>query len=142
MSPTTNLVRPPKILRYCLAVLVMVAACGTDDPGPPPTPPTYTELFTKYFATGTPGHCANALCHFDDRNGWACGTNKDTCYAGMVSIELINPANPKLSMIGDPKNSSITWINPNGAMPQDAIKPFPEGRDAILAWVAAGAPNN
>lgn len=138
MSPTTNLARKPQILRYCLAALVMVAACGMDSA----PPPTYTELFTRFFAPGTPGHCANAACHLDDSNGWACGTTKDTCYAGMVSIELINPANPKLSLIGDPRNSPINWISVSGPMPQDAVMPFPEGRDAILAWVAAGAPNN
>lgn len=137
MSSTTKLVTERSVLRYCLAALVTVAACGTDS-----TAPTYTELFTKYFAPGTPGHCAAAGCHLDASNGWACGTTKDTCYTGMVGIALINPGSPMLSLIGDPKNSPINWVNPNGAMPQDAAMPFPEGRDAILDWVAAGAQNN
>jgi hypothetical protein len=139
------------VLPGCLAALVAVAACGTDGmdsqntPCTPPansTAPTYTELFTRYFAQGTPGHCATAECHFDSSNGWACGTSKDTCYAGMLSVDLINPGNPKTSVIGDPKNSPLRWINPNGPMPQDAAMAFPEGRDAILAWVAACAQNN
>lgn len=144
MSPTTNLMRERKVIRYWLAALVVVAACGSDtsapDAGGPP--PTYSELYTKYFAADTPGHCANAECHFDNRNGWACGPNKDTCYTGMVGVSIINPANPKSSVIGDPASSPLRWINPNGPMPQDTPMPFPEGRAAILAWVAAGAQNN
>ena len=152
MSPTTNLVMNRRVLRSCLAALVVVAACGSDSGAPdaagvctPPktsTAPTYSQLYTKYFAAGTPGHCATDGCHLDAINGWACGTNKDTCYTGMVGIEIISPANPLASVIGDPKNSPLSWINLNGNMPQDTPMAFPEGRDAILAWVAACAQNN
>jgi len=154
MLQTTNLVTKRQVLRCCLAALVVVAACGSDSAPPPPpdaggcppppgsTAPTYTELYTKYFADGKPGHCATAGCHLDASNGWACGTNKDTCYAGMVNIDLISPAAPQQSRIGDPQNSPLSWINLNGNMPQDAVMPFPEGRDAIRAWVAACAQNN
>jgi len=142
-------------MHHCFAALAILAACGSlsNTPAPdavanctPPlngTAPTYTELFTKYFAPNTPRHCATAGCHADPgATTWLCGTTPGTCYAGMVSIGLINPANPKLSMIADPKISPLTWLNPKGAMPQDAASAFPEGRDAILAWVAACAPNN
>jgi hypothetical protein len=116
---------------------VAVAACGIDT-----TTPTYTALFRRYFAPGTPGHCATAGCHLDDSNGWACGTTKETCYQGMVGIDLINLQDPQRSAIGDPKNSPLRWINLNGPMPQDNPQPFPEGRDAIVDWVAAGAQDN
>jgi hypothetical protein len=111
---------------------------------PPPgsTAPTYSQLYTRYFAAGTQGHCATDGCHLDASQGWACGTNKDTCYAGMVGVEIINPMNPRASVIGDPKASPISWVNVNGPMPQDNAVPFPEGRDAIMAWVAACAQNN
>ncbi len=148
MPPTTNLVMKRNVLRYCLAALVVVAACGSDSGGPTPDAapaPTYTELYTKYFAVGTPGHCANALCHADASNGWACGADKDTCYNGMATIPgftMINPSNPKASVIADPASSPLLWVNVNGFMPEDALMPFPEGRDAIKAWVAAGAQNN
>jgi hypothetical protein len=136
MSRTTNLV----------IGLLVVAACGSDTAGPAPdaAAPTYTELFTRYFAPGTRGHCATDSCHAGPNfNIWLCGTDKDTCYSGMVTMAgLINPSNPKASLIADPANSPLSWINPNGPMPQDAAGPFPEGRDAILAWVAAGAQNN
>jgi hypothetical protein len=106
--------------------------------------PTYTELYDKYFAVGKPGHCATAGCHGDpEHNVWLCGTSKDTCYTGMVTEGLINTTNPIASLIADPKNSPLKWINADhGFMPQDAVMAFPEGRDAILAWVAACAQNN
>jgi hypothetical protein len=155
MLPTTKLMMERKIFRSCLAALVVVAACGSDGGTPAPdapsgacvppkdgTAPTYSELYTKYFAAGTPGHCATSLCHLDSSNGWACGTDKNTCYAGMVSINIIRPASPLLSSIADPKISPLRWFNPNGPMPQDTPGPFTEGRDAIKAWVDACAQNN
>jgi hypothetical protein len=151
MSPITNVVMKRQALRAVLAALVVVAACKLESVGPMPdagpcmpsnTAPTYTELYTKYFAADTPGHCATSGCHLDALNSWACGTDKDTCYTGMVGIGLINPANPLASRIGDPQNSALSWMNINGNMPLDDIAPFPEGRDAILAWVAACAQNN
>jgi hypothetical protein len=136
-----------------LAIVSVVAACGVDNAVPgdavapcmPPasgSAPTYTELYTRYFAPNTPGHCATTDCHLDGVQGWACGLNKATCYKGMVDIGLINPSAPTTSLLGDPKRSLLSWVNPFGSMPQDAVGPFPEGRDAILAWVAACAQND
>jgi len=140
MSSTTNLVMKRKLLRYGLAALVMIAGCGMDNGDPAPT---YTELYAMYFAVGTPGHCATAMCHADAlASGWACGADKNTCYNGMVSIGIIDPTTPRASTIADPANSPLRWFNPNGIMPQDALMPFPEGRDAIKAWVDAGAKND
>jgi hypothetical protein len=151
---------------FAFVALVLCEACGTapgsaPEPGTPPDPlrpdppsapciapavgnaPTYTELFDQYFAKGRPGHCATAGCHAEPGfNEWLCGDSKDSCYAGMVQIGLINPKNPLASMIGDPTQSPLSWVNPTGNMPFDATGPFPAGRDAILAWVAACAENN
>ena len=111
------------------------------DAGPAPT---YTQLFNDYFAPGKPGHCATSGCHADPgHNVWLCGTTKDSCYAGMVGVGLIDPANPTHSSIADPVRSPLTWFNmAGGNMPFDAQGENPEGRDAISAWVAAGAQNN
>ena len=136
-----------------LAVMVVWAGCATDptpiDQGPPCVPPaastapTYADLYAQYFAPGQPGHCANAGCHNDPgHNEWLCGPDKDSCYAGMVSIQLFDPVHGDRSMIGDPKLSPLTWINPTGNMPFDAQGAFPAGRDAILAWVAECARND
>ena len=132
MSPTTKL---------AMTVLLTVAACGIDTAGPP----TYTALFNRYFAPGTRGHCANVGCHNGaNYNIWLCGPTKDTCYQGMAgpAAGLIDTANPAASLIANPKISPLSWIDPEGPMPFDGPGPFPEGRDAILAWVFAGAPND
>jgi hypothetical protein len=60
----------------------------------------------------------------------------------MVQVGLIDVKNPSASLIGDLSESPLSWINPTGDMPFDKTGPFPEGRDAILAWVAACAPND
>ena len=153
--PTPNIATRSQ--RALLVLLVSLAACGSDSPGPSPGPdaapgcvpppgntaPTYTQLFARYFAPGTPGHCANDNCHNGQFNTWQCGFTKDSCYRGMATMGgLINTSNPTASVIGDPRNSPLSWINPNGPMPFDTPGPFPEGRDAILAWVAACAQNN
>jgi hypothetical protein len=140
--------------RLAALALVVVAACGgmdtagSDDaraPCVPPaagTAPTYTELYTKYFAANTKGHCATAGCHLDGSQGWTCGLTKNTCYQGMVAIQLIDPTTPTASVIADPKSSPLSWINPNGPMPQDTPGSFPEGATAIAKWAAACAQNN
>src|SRR5262245_3039837 len=133
MPPTTNL---------AMTLVLLVAACGTDTavtPDAAVTPPTYSELYTRYFAPGTPGHCAKAGCHGDpNHTTWLCGDTQDTCYAGMASPQagLIDTTAPQKSLIGDLKLSPLSWVSPNGPMPIDTPGPFPEGRDAILAWVA------
>jgi hypothetical protein len=60
----------------------------------------------------------------------------------MVRAGLINVTNPAHSALGDPQRSPISWVNPGGDMPFDSNTPEPEARDAILAWVAACAPND
>lgn len=120
------------------------------DAGPapcvPPAPgsaPTYTQLYTMYFAPNTEGHCAKAGCHGQPGYfSWLCGPDKTTCYDGMVSARLIDTANPRASAIADPMTSPLRWINLNGAMPADRVREFTEGRNAIQAWVAACAQNN
>ena len=113
---------------------------------PSASAPTYSQLYTQYFAAGsTPGHCANDNCHGEiGFNIWKCGSNKSTCFQGMIGDALINAADPIASRLGDPKTSPLTWINTNGTgfMPQDALGPNPAGRDAILAWLRACAMNN
>ena len=150
MSPNPNHV----ICGLLLLAALALAACGSDSTGTPDAiascvpsapAPTYSELFTKYFAPGTPGHCANNGCHGGPSFYiWECGLTKDSCYRGMSSAmaRLIDTQNPAASQIGDPKSSPISWVNPGGQMPYDTPGAFPEGRDAILAWVAACAQNN
>src|SRR3954465_15327602 len=57
------------LTRTSLLLGTFALACGTPTEGiadPPRQPaPTYTELYTSYFALGTPGHCATTGCHAD-----------------------------------------------------------------------------
>ena len=137
-----------------VSVLVGVFALGcgaSSDAAPAPVDPleagpapTYSELYSTYFAAGTSGHCATAGCHALPSNTvWLCGTTASDCYAGMVMVHLINPSDPTHSEIANPAISNLVWINPAGGnMPFDAQVENPEGRDAIKAWVAAGAQDN
>jgi hypothetical protein len=139
----------------CIAVVIVLASCAGPAPTVAPdsaapcvpptagTAPSYSELYAKYFAPNTPGHCATAHCHADPgHDTWLCGTDASTCYPGMVQVGLINVKNPTASLIGDASQSPLSWISPTGDMPFDITGPFPDGRDAILAWVAACAQND
>lgn len=145
-------------MKVSVLVAVVTVGCGATprrDPAPEPVPsvacvppanasaPTYGELFTRYFAAGTPGHCATAHCHgTTGPNAWLCGDSADSCYRGMVKVGLIDLQNPAHSSIADPEQSALSWVNPSGDMPFDAAGPLPEARDAITAWVAACALND
>jgi hypothetical protein len=139
----------PTPLLWIIALLV--SACATplsssEDavaPGDADAAPSYEELFTTYFDKGTQGHCATSGCHADPgHNVWLC-TNKDACYQGMVEVGLIDTTDPTRSDIADARRSPLTWINPAGGnMPLDAQGDNEAARQAIEAWVAAGAMND
>jgi hypothetical protein len=130
-------------------LLVFATACSSAAPAPAneadatTAPPTYRDLFTMYFAPGTPGHCATAGCHADPgHNVWTCN-DEESCYQGMIEVRLIDPDNPEQSDLIDEHRSPLTWINPNGGnMPLDAQGANELGRAAIEAWIAAGAPRD
>lgn len=144
------------LFTLALPALWITAACGgsaaASDPDanapcePSSNAPTYSQLYTKYFAVGTPGHCATDGCHNGAGfNIWFCGSDKNTCYQGMtgtLSGPLVDPAHPAMSLIIDRQTSPLSWFNPGGPMPFDAMGPFPEGAAAIHAWVCNGAKND
>jgi hypothetical protein len=141
------------ISRVAVLVGAFTLACGSapDAPAPNLEPsldaspaPRYSELFERYFAPDTAGHCANAGCHADPGHTvWRCGPTKDDCYAGMSEIGLIDGATPAHSAIVDPHRSPLTWINPTGGnMPLDAQGQNSAAGEALRAWVAAGARND
>ena len=108
------------------------------DAGPPPT---WTALYNQYFGPGTPGHCSGTGgCHTNVRGGFKCGTDKDTCYAGLVAASLIDVNDPAQSTLAIPGASPLAWFG--GGMPIDNPAPNPAAAAAIEAWVAAGAPND
>jgi hypothetical protein len=103
--------------------------------------PTFDALFTRYFAAGTPGHCATSGCHADPgHNVWLC-SDAQGCYQGLVELGLIDAEDADRSRLIDPKTSPLSWINQAGGnMPLDAQGDNADARAAIEAWIAAGAP--
>ena len=56
--------------------------------------------------------------------------DQESCYGGMVAAGLIDTRYSMRSLIADPANSPLSWINPNGPMPFDSAGPNPDrGRD-------------
>jgi hypothetical protein len=143
------------VTRAALLLAMFTAACGGSSSGATVTEPNsdpdsgveagpapkYSELFDAYFAPGTPGHGATVGCHADPGHTvWRCGPTKADCYAGMVDVGLIDNATPADSWLIDPQRSPLVWFNGAGNMPFDAQNDGnDQGRDAIVAWVMAGA---
>lgn len=102
---------------------------------------TWTKLYTEFFGPGTPGHCSGTGgCHTNIRGGFKCGTNKDTCYAGLVAAGLVNTTNPSASPLASEAESPLVWFG--GGMPLDNPDPNPAAAAAVKAWIQAGAPND
>ncbi|HEY8926528.1 MAG TPA: hypothetical protein VIU64_19230, partial [Polyangia bacterium] len=80
--------------------------CATVDGGAP-QPTNWTYVYNTYFAgtttSATAGHCAE--CHASMLGGFTCGSDKDTCYGGLVSVGQITPASPGTSPLADPERS-------------------------------------
>lgn len=121
--------------------------CATVDGGAP-QPTSWTYVYTTYFAgttTGaTAGHCSE--CHSSALAGFACGADKDSCYAWLVSAGKITPASPTSSPLADPDQSCLAWFGrpttPPGViafMPTDLVVRNAPAVAALCGWVQAGA---
>jgi hypothetical protein len=102
---------------------------------------TWTYLYTTYFASGTPGHCGNGGCHASSQGGFKCGSDKTTCYNGLVTAKLIGTTNATQPLV-NPKVTPLAWFNSGGAMPEDNPVANPAAVKDLQAWVAAGATND
>jgi polyvinyl alcohol dehydrogenase (cytochrome) len=92
------------------------------------TGPTWSALYTAYFAAGTVGHCSN--CHAP--------TNTATgLYTFLQTRGQIDGVNSRLAQTG---NSILTWFG--GTMPLGGPSSLPQAEADVRAWVAAGALNN
>ncbi|HMA93885.1 MAG TPA: hypothetical protein VKP30_14440 [Polyangiaceae bacterium] len=105
-------------------------ATGTGDSSSVAKAPTWTELYNKYMATGTVGHCAS--CHSQSNSA-------SKAYSFLKSDGQINGTASKLVVQG---SSRLLWFG--GKMPEDgkASDATPELLADFRAWVAAGALNN
>jgi hypothetical protein len=101
---------------------------------------TWTTIYNEAFAKGTPGHCGNSGCHLTTKSGFLCGTTAASCLSGMIAKGLIDTTNPKASLLGDPANSPLIWIDSaNGAMPADSSAANAKLAADITAWLSSGA---
>ena len=122
--------------------------CGTVDGGAT-QPTTWTYVYNTYFAgtttDATAGHCGE--CHGSTTlGGFLCGTDKDSCYAGLVSVGMITPASAVASPLANPDQSPLAWFGrpttPPGVlafMPTDLVVTNPPAVAALCGWVQAGA---
>jgi len=118
------------------------------DPGPA-QPTTWSYLYDTYFAAGTVGHCGNAGCHQTGALGsFLCGTNKDTCYSGLVASGQVTPNAGASSPIANPAQgaSALAWFGPRAVggsivefMPRDQQLQNVRAVAALCGWVKAGA---
>lgn len=102
----------------------------------PPSSPTWTEVYETYFAEGTPGHCGD--CH--TKGMFNVGSTKTSFYNALVNVQLIDPSNPKDSVLGLEPGSPLAWFG--GSMPKDDPSSNSAAKKAITEWLAAGALNN
>jgi hypothetical protein len=87
---------------------------------------TWTEVYTKYLASGTIGNCNN--CH-------AMG-NPKAAYSYLQSMGYVGGANPSLTSTS---RSCLSWYGGNMPLfgPQSA-----QAVSDMNAWAAAGGMNN
>ena len=105
------------------------------------TAPTCSDVCATLIGPGTPGHCSGTGgCHTQLKGGFKCGTDKDTCFAGLVAKGLINTSNPSASSLINEAESPLAWFG--GGMPIDNPSENPEAAAKIKAWVLDGAKNN
>jgi hypothetical protein len=95
--------------------------------GPPPSP-TWSSIYSKYLASGTPGDCYP--CHSQMSTApKAYSWLKQKGYINGTSSALVNPA-----------RSCLSWYG--GNMPPQGPSSLPAAKSDMNAWVAAGAQNN
>jgi hypothetical protein len=103
--------------------------------------PTWDEIYASYFAASGLGQCGSSGCHSSTRNGFKCGSDKDTCYEGLVIAGYVDTTNGAQSAIADKNETPLAWFGNGGNMPLGGGANAKAAAD-ITAWVHAGAQNN
>jgi hypothetical protein len=98
--------------------------------------PTFSQLYTSYFATGTAGNCADTGCHPSDMDN---ASDSYTYLLNDTNAQYCGPPNC-LASIANPCTSMLAWFN--GSMPLNNPVPNAQAAAAVAAWVAAGSKNN
>ena len=115
------------------------AGTQSKDAGSVSSGPTWTTIYGSYFAAGSMGNCGAGGCHSSSKSGFKCGSDKTTCYNGLVSSGYLTPSTPTSSPIADTQQSCLTWFG--GNMPPSGGSSS-KAKSDITAWLAAGGQNN
>ena len=105
------------------------------------TGPTWTTIYGSYFAASSAGRCGSSGCHSSSRGGFKCGSDKTTCYQGLVSSGYLDTSNPTASALVDKNNTCLAWVSNAGNMPPNVGTDTKATAD-ITAWLEAGGTNN
>ncbi len=101
-------------------------------PGAPPaTAPTFTQIYTKYFAPGATVDCSTGSgCHTEFQS-------EKTAWAFLVQYGQVGTTPPELT---DPNASWLYWYG--GSMPASGTPCNGPAMADLNAWAAAGGQNN
>ena len=97
----------------------------------PATAPTFTAIYTKYFAPGAPADCAT---------GGACHAQFKTeagAWSFLLQYGQVGTTPPELT---DPNASWLVWYG--GLMPETGTPCNPQAMADLNAWAAAGGKND
>jgi len=104
-------------------------ACTPGDP--PATTPTFTDLYTTYFAPGAQVDCTNGpTCHAEFKA-------VQTAWSYLAGFGQVG-SNPPLFV--SPASSSLLWYG--GNMPNSGTACNSQAMADLNAWAAAGGQNN
>lgn len=104
---------------------------------------TWTQIYATIFGPqGTSACSRNGGCHTVTKDGFKCGTTKDTCYAGFVSSGMVTPGAAASS-----SDLVTTVLSPlcgplGGSMPKEGKCVTAAQIDLIKAWLANGGQND
>jgi hypothetical protein len=97
----------------------------------PATAPTFTAIYTKYFAPGDPVDCSTGSgCHAEFKA-------ETTAWAFLLEYNQVGTSPPGLT---DPNSSWLAWYG--GNMPESGTSCNPQAMSDLNAWAAAGGQNN
>jgi hypothetical protein len=99
-----------------------------DASAPPPSAPTWSQLFTNYLASGTEGDCRG--CHSQ-------GSSASSLYSWLNGRGYMTAPNPTLLSSA---RDGLTWYG--GGMPTNGAPSNAQAVTDFNAWAAAGAQDN
>jgi hypothetical protein len=112
-------------------VLPLSTVIGAGISGESGVAPTWTQLFTTYFESGTLGNCAHSGCHGNVM------TSPSAAFAWLEGQAQVGSSPPP---IADPNSSCLSWLG--GDMPPDGLTTDPVAQLDLDRWAMAGANDN